>query len=76
MAPAWLSSGIKAYTKAATHPRLWKMGAKAAGKGSGVIARDGWIQQMPGPLSAWTGTRDFPAPAKESFQERWARRKK
>ncbi len=76
MAPAWLSSGIKAYTKAATNPWLWKMGAKAASKGAGAMASDGWIRQMPGPLSAWTETRDFPALAKESFQERWAKRKR
>jgi L-lactate dehydrogenase complex protein LldF len=75
MAPAWLSSGIKAYTQAATHPWLWKMGARVARKGAGAMAQDGWIRQMPGPLSAWTETRDFPALVKESFQERWAKRK-
>lgn len=75
-APMWLAQGIKVFTHAATRPWLWKLGAKAAGTGSRLIGRDGWIKQIPGPLSAWTGKRDFPALAKESFQARWAKRKK
>lgn len=73
-APAWLKWGIKNYAWAATHPWLWKVGAKTARIVAGIAATDGWIRRMPGPLGAWTGTRDFPALAKESFQERWAKR--
>ncbi len=75
LAPAWLQNGIKLYTKAATRPWLWKKGAKAAATGASLLEQDGWIKQIPGPLSAWTNTRDFPALATESFQERWAKRK-
>jgi hypothetical protein len=39
--------------------------------GSGLIARDGWIKGMPGPLAAWTQSRDFPKFASRSFQQRW-----
>lgn len=74
--PAWLKLGIKNYARAATSPWLWSLGAKAASQVTGAIAKDGWIAQLPGPLSAWTGTRDFPALAKESFQQRWAKRQK
>jgi L-lactate dehydrogenase complex protein LldF len=75
-APVWLSASIKNYAMAATRPWMWRLGAKAARAATGAIAADGWIRQMPGPLSAWTGTRDFPALATESFQERWSKRGK
>lgn len=75
-APGWLKAGIKNYARAATRPWLWKLGAKAARTAGKPIAKDGWISSLPGPLGAWTGGRDFPALAKESFQERWAKRKK
>ena len=75
-APVWLQTGIKGYSKAATNPWLWKMGARIARQATGFMAKQGWIRKMPGPLSAWTGERDFPALAKESFQEKWAKQKK
>jgi L-lactate dehydrogenase complex protein LldF len=34
-------------------------------------AKDGWIRTMPGPGRPWTDVRDFPAPAAQSFRERW-----
>jgi L-lactate dehydrogenase complex protein LldF len=75
-APVWLQTGIKGYAKAATNPWLWKMGVRVARQATGLMARQGWIRKMPGPLGAWTEERDFPALAKESFQEKWAKRNK
>lgn len=75
-APGWLKLGLKLYSEAATRPWLYKLGAKMGSKALSLLARDGWVRRMPGPLSAWTGGRDFPALASESFQERWAKRRR
>jgi len=75
-APMWLNVGLKNYALAAVNPWLWQMGAKAARQALNLTAQDGWIEELPGPLGAWTDGRDFPALAAESFQERWANRKK
>jgi L-lactate dehydrogenase complex protein LldF len=75
-APGWLKIGLKLYSQAATRPWLYRLGAKMGSKALSLLARDGWVRRMPGPLSAWTGGRDFPALASESFQERWAKRQR
>ncbi len=38
-----------------------------------VAGRNGRIRRLPPPLSAWTDTRDAPAPPPESFRAWWAR---
>ncbi|WP_198954789.1 lactate utilization protein B [Kineosporia sp. R_H_3] len=38
-----------------------------------VLARDGRIRSLPPPLSAWTTSRDAPAPPPETFRQWWAR---
>ena len=43
---------------------------------TGLLAKNGWITRLPGHLSGWTSTRDFPAMARTSFQERWKARRK
>jgi L-lactate dehydrogenase complex protein LldF len=35
-----------------------------------------WIKSLPGPLSEWTGHRDFPPPAQQSFRELWRARRR
>jgi L-lactate dehydrogenase complex protein LldF len=39
-----------------------------------LVAHDGIISRMPGPLAAWTDTRDFPALPPQSFRDWWAKR--
>ena len=42
--------------------------------GQRLFAREGTIAKLPGPLSAWSASRDFPALPEESFRDWWRRR--
>jgi L-lactate dehydrogenase complex protein LldF len=46
---------------------------RAASAGRRIAWRSGRIRRLPPPMSAWTDTRDAPAPPKESFRAWWAR---
>jgi len=62
---------------------LWMFGgngrmaaAQAVGRfGQKLLARDGMITRLPGPLRGWTDARDFPALPTESFRDWWKARK-
>ena len=73
--PAHLKFGLRMYRWAGTHPVVFRLGAKLAAWGSRVVARQGWIKKLPGPLSAWTQSRDFPAFAPQSFSAQLKRRR-
>jgi len=72
--PLWVALGMRALGWAGRHPTLFQTAGRLASALGGWAARDGWITSMPGHLAAWTRTRDFPAPAAESFTSRWRRR--
>jgi L-lactate dehydrogenase complex protein LldF len=72
--PQWVSLGIKVLGWIGTKPALFGLAGRVAARLAGAAATDGWIRELPLHLAGWTASRDFPAPAKESFQERWAKR--
>jgi L-lactate dehydrogenase complex protein LldF len=72
--PMWVSSGIKVLGFLGSHPKLFGFAGRMAARAAGFLAKDGWIRELPGHLAGWTMSRDFPAPAVESFTERWAKR--
>ena len=43
---------------------------------SAPLQRDGWIKKVPPPISGWTHSRDFPAPASQTFGKWFAERSK
>jgi len=72
--PSYITQGLAMFRRVATHPWLFGVAGKMAALGSRAIAKNGWISRMPGPLAGWTQSRDFPAMASESFQDRWKKR--
>ncbi len=54
-------------------PRLLAAAQRAASLSRRVVGRSGHIRHLPPPLSAWTETRDAPAPPPESFRAWWSR---
>jgi L-lactate dehydrogenase complex protein LldF len=69
--PTWLKLGLRLYSFAVVRPGLYRLGGRLSQIGSRLLARNGWIGQLPGPLSAWTDYRDFPAFAPKTFSQRW-----
>lgn len=69
--PGWLERGMRTYTTMATKPARWARAKHWAARLSGVISSRGWIRRLPGPGRGWTQSRDFPRPARESFQDWW-----
>ncbi|MFE7549298.1 LutB/LldF family L-lactate oxidation iron-sulfur protein [Streptomyces gardneri] len=62
---------MKAAAAVLDSPAMLGMAQKAASIGGRVVARRGRIGPMPGPLRAWSDTRDTPAPPAESFRTWW-----
>jgi L-lactate dehydrogenase complex protein LldF len=54
-------------------PRRLAAAQRAASAGRHFVGRSGRIRRLPPPLSAWTDTRDAPAPPPESFRAWWSR---
>lgn len=71
LAPWWLRAGIALYTKLSTRPAAFRLAGSIAARLAGLLATDGRLRRLPGPLAGWTAHRDFPVPAATSFVERW-----
>ena len=40
------------------------------------LKRDGWLNKVPPPISGWTDSREFPAPAAKTFGKMFAERRR
>ena len=67
LAPFWLRAFMPVYAAVVTRPRLYASAGTIAGVLAKFVGRDGWIRRLPGPLAAWTASRDFPVPEARSF---------
>ena len=71
----WEKVGFRLWSWVMRRPRLFeRMGFLA--RAALPPSEDGeWLDSLPGPLKAWTASRDFPPPAAQSFRRLWRTRK-
>jgi L-lactate dehydrogenase complex protein LldF len=63
---------FRALSKAMSSPRLWHLAQKAAGLGRFLARGKPTLPAaLPPPASAWTRSRDLPAPPAKSFVQQW-----
>jgi L-lactate dehydrogenase complex protein LldF len=55
-------------------PRRYEAAQRAARAGARLVARDGTIERLPGPLAGWTVSRELPAVPAQSFRDWWRER--
>jgi L-lactate dehydrogenase complex protein LldF len=72
--PGWVTQGLKLFRLAATRPKLFAFAVRLSARLTRLIADDGWVRWLPGPLAGWTKSRDLRPMATESFQDRWKKR--
>jgi L-lactate dehydrogenase complex protein LldF len=72
--PWALRIGLWGFGVGASRPWLYRAGAGIFRRISRVMAKGGWIRELPGLAGGWTRSRDLKAPAPLSFQELWRRR--
>jgi L-lactate dehydrogenase complex protein LldF len=70
-APSWERLAYRVWKEVLRRPWLYRLALRAARWLTWPLAKDGWLRRLPGPGAAWTQARDFPAPARCSFRERW-----
>jgi L-lactate dehydrogenase complex protein LldF len=75
LAPLWIRAAMPLFAAVVTRPRLYRWAGRAAARLARAVQHEGWIRRLPGPLAAWTASRDFPAPAPRSFVETHRARK-
>ena len=80
--PAQRASGIgerltwKAWRQGMMSRSRFEAGSSVGKIVSAPLKRDGWIKKVPPPISGWTDSRDFPAPASQTFGKWFAERGK
>ncbi|OYD07150.1 LutB/LldF family L-lactate oxidation iron-sulfur protein [Paludifilum halophilum] len=65
---------MKGFRMAATSPRLYETGTRAAPGVMSFFTEGDSVKSGPGPVRPWTEIRDFPAPSKESFRQWFQKR--
>ncbi|MEV6001514.1 LutB/LldF family L-lactate oxidation iron-sulfur protein [Streptomyces griseomycini] len=66
---------MKAAAAVLSSPKRLAAVQRLAALATRLVARDGRIGFLPGPLARWSATRDAPAPARESMRAWWRRTK-
>jgi L-lactate dehydrogenase complex protein LldF len=67
----WEGLAYRAWKEMLQRPWLYRLALRCARVLLWPFAKGGWFANLPGPGGAWTTERDFPAPAPQSFGERW-----
>ena len=67
----WETLAYRLWSAVLQRPWLYRLALRAARWALRRFARDGWLENLPGPGSNWTKVRDFPGPAAQSFRQRW-----
>jgi L-lactate dehydrogenase complex protein LldF len=62
---------FKGFESTMKRPVLYKISSKAGRLAQKPLLRDGSVRPLPGPLSAWTDSRELPPLAEKSFRELW-----
>jgi L-lactate dehydrogenase complex protein LldF len=62
---------FKGFERGMSSPTLYNIGSRAARVAQKPAQKDGSIRPLPGPLSAWTNSRDLPPLAPKSFRDLW-----
>lgn len=80
--PAQKASGFgermtwKAWRQGMMSRRRFEAGANVGKLITSPMKRDGWLSKVPPPISGWTDSREFPAPADKTFGKMFADRKR
>jgi L-lactate dehydrogenase complex protein LldF len=66
----WEGLAYRLWSALLRRPWLYRLAVRFA-RVLRTLNKDGWLSKLPGPGAAWTSCRDFPAPAAQSFRDRW-----
>lgn len=69
-------SAMKGFSLVTSSSNLYKFGTKMAPMMASPFVKDDKISSGPGPLKAWTESRDFPKPKKERFRDWYSKRER
>ena len=62
---------FKGFENTMKNPALYKISGKAGRLVQKPLKKDGSVRPLPGPLSAWTDSRDLPPLAEKPFRDLW-----